>query len=531
MMQARVRHRSRYSTTTSAPHEVALRAWRRRKWIATFVFAGATVTAAAVTIALPNIYQATASVIVERQQVPEAFVRQSITAELETRIQTIHEQVMSRGRLTDVILRMGLYPELRGEIPMNAIVERMRRDIQLQLKGVDQTTGRTATIAFTLGYRGGDPEAVAQVANTLVGLYVEENTRSRERQAARTAEFLKEQLSDVKRTLDAQEQLTSQFKLRHTSEMPQQLEANLAALERLNTQLRLNGEYQLRAIERRERFERQLAEDAEDEDKPVASSTAPGLPELRKQLATLRTQYSEQYPDVIRIKGEIAALEQQHPRTAGTTGRAEPSTPDRAERIRASLRDTDGELASLKEQEGFLRQVISGYEARVENAPRRQQELQELSRDYESTREHYQMLLKRYEDAQLAASLEEGFNPEQFRVLDPAVAPTRPVAPDRIWLLLMGLIGAAGCAIGAVLAAEKLDTSFHASDELRAFLGTSALATIRPIVTDGDRRRWRLRFALATVAGVLLLAMIATASYRIAEGNEQFVRLTARRGI
>src|SRR5206468_2847581 len=104
-------------------------------------------------MSLPNLYRATATVLIERQQqVSEAFVRPSVTAELETRIQTIHQQVMSRARLTDVITRFGLYPDLRSVVPIDALVERMRREIQLTLKGVDQSTGRTSTIAFTLSY-------------------------------------------------------------------------------------------------------------------------------------------------------------------------------------------------------------------------------------------------------------------------------------------------------------------------------------------------------------------------------------------
>ena len=524
-MPSRTRH-SRHAPVP--PHEAALRAWRRRKWLALLVFSATLVAAISMTVALPDVYRAAATVIVERQQVPEALVRPAITAELETRIQTIHEQVMSRARLTDVILAEGLYRDLRGDWPMNAIVDQMRRDIQFQLKGVDQITGRTATIAFTLAYRGRDPETVARVANTLVNLYIEEHAQGRERQATRTAAFLKEQLDTVKQELDAQERRTSEFRLQHTNEMPQQLEANLASLERLNTQLRLNGEYQLRGIERRERFERQIAEASE-----ASGASAPRalshLAELRKQLASLRTQYSEQYPDVIRIKSEIAALERQTP-PALPEAPAAPAALSR-ERIERALRDTDAELASLREQEVFLRHAIALYESRVENAPRRQQELQELSRDHESTREHYQMLLKRYEDARLAESLEEGYNPEQFRVLDPALAPTRPAAPDRMWLLMMGLVAATALAVASVLAAEKLDTSFHASDDLRAFLGTPVLATIRPIVTTSDRRRHRVQFALATAAGIVILAMIATASHRVADGNEQIVRLMARSGL
>lgn len=517
------------SKDTASAYEFAFEAWQRRKWLAALVFGAVVAATFCVTLALPDLYRATASVLVERQQVSEAFVRPSVTAELETRIQTIHQQVMSRARLTDVINRLDLYRDLKDDdVPLDAIVQRMRRDIELELKGVDQSTGRTATIAFTLGYSGRDPETVALVANTLVGLYVEENTKSREEQASRTASFLKDQLGEIKRGLDGQERRANGFKLQHTSELPEQLEVNLAALERLTTQLRLNGEYQLRSIERRERFEKQLAE-ASSEDPPTPPSALPSkLPQLRRDLAELQTQFSDHYPDVIRVKAEIAALERQLERP-GTNGESSPAV-DATTRVRHALRDTDAELASLKEQEAFLRETIAGYETRVENAPRRQQELQELLRDFETTKEHYQTLLKRYEDARLAATLEEGQSVEQFRVLDPAIPPTRPAAPDRSWLLIMGFIAAVGLAFGAVVAAERLDTTFHTLDDLRAFANVPTLATIRPLLTEGDKRRQRRRVALIAIGAVVMLVLIGAGSYRYSAGNEQLVRMVTRTG-
>src|SRR5204862_1806458 len=122
--------------------------WARRKWLALLVFAAAFGAAAAVAVSLPDLYRSTATVIVEREQVSEAFVRPSVSAELETRIQLIREQVMSRARLTDLIRRFDLYREWRRKVPLDTVIERMRRDIQLELKGVEQPmSGRSSTIA------------------------------------------------------------------------------------------------------------------------------------------------------------------------------------------------------------------------------------------------------------------------------------------------------------------------------------------------------------------------------------------------
>ena len=509
-----------------------LEAWHRRKWVAVVVFVAVLAATITATVSLPDLYRASATVLVDRQEVSEAFVRPSVTAELETRIQTIHQRVTSRARLTDLINRLGLYPELRGRVPVEAIVERMRRDIQLQLKGVEQSTGRTTTISFSVGYSGRNAQSVADVTNMLAGFYVEENTNSRARQAAKTAEFMSGQLAEAKRALDAQERQTSEYTSRHTDELPGQLQANLAAIERLNTQLRLNGEYQLRLMERRERLEREPAPARATA--PAAEPTAAAelvrlrqhLAELRQQLAELRRRYSDQYPDVKRVSAEVAALEEHLAQSANSVAPPTPSIDTSAHD--KALDAGDDELKTLKEQEASLRRMIADYEARVESAPRRQQEIQELSRGSDMTKERYQTLLKQYEEAQLAAKLEQGQNVEQFRILDPALPPLAPAAPNRSWLMLMGLVGALALALAAVVMVERFDTTFHDADDLRAFADVPMLATIRQVATRAAARRRRLQRLLVAASVVVALTVIVAGTYYVAKGNEQLVRMMVR---
>jgi uncharacterized protein involved in exopolysaccharide biosynthesis len=294
-------------------------------------------------------------------------------------------------------------------------------------------------------------------------------------------------------------------------------------------------------MERRERLERLLAEARSGSAGPATPALTPAaaqLLKLREELAGLRRLYSDQYPDVIRVQAEIAALEQEiaqagtdgppAPAPAETDGQTAPGDP--AKSPRTAVAQMEAELQSLKDEEAFLRQIISGYEARLENAPRRELELQQLSSGYETTKERYQSLLKRYEDAQLAESLEQGQNVEQFRLLDPAIPPNGPIAPNRLKLLMIGLAAALGLAFGAVVAAEKLDTTFHTVDDLRAFVTAPTLATIRRIRTRTDARRRLLRLALIAVMIVVGLALIVAGSHYVASGNETIVRRMARRG-
>ncbi|MEA2626527.1 MAG: protein tyrosine kinase modulator, partial [Candidatus Binatota bacterium] len=168
---------------------------------------------------------------------------------------------------------------------------------------------------------------------------------------------------------------------------------------------------------------------------------------------------------------------------------------------------------------------IAEYQRRVENAPRREQEFQALSRDYETTKDSYRSLLKRYKEAQLAESLEERQKGEQFRILDPAMLPERPTAPNRPRMIVMALLLALAVAAGAALAAERFDSSFHTVEDLRGFSKIPVLVSIPRIVIASDTRRERLRFWVKTVTAVASLVLIAGGSYLLAHGNDRLAHL------
>jgi succinoglycan biosynthesis transport protein ExoP len=525
--------------------DVLLAVWSRRKWLAILTFAAPMCAAVSLITFLPNIYRSTATVLVDRQQIPEAFVRSTVTSAFETRLHTISQEILSRARLEVLINRFGLYSDLQGRLPFEEIIRRMRRDIKLELKSAEVRGLREATVAFTISYQGGDAATVSLVTNTLASFYQEENSKARERQATGTAEFLNVQLGETKLRLDEQEQRVSEFKRRHLGELPQQMETNLATLERLHAQLRLNADNQTRAAERRQALSSQLAE-AESlvPPTPVAASGSVAPPEssearlarLKQELTRLRSQFSEKYPDVAMLAAEVTALEREVDGTKSresTTGE-NPATPQTTPltpyllRLKEALSEVEAEIKILKSEDGRLRNGIASYQARVENVPRREQEFRELSRDYDSTRELYQTLLKRFEEAQLAESMEQRQKGEQFRVLEPAVPNPEPAAPNRLRLLLMALLVSLGLAVGAVVVAEHVDTSFHAVDDLRAVSALPVLISIPRIVTQTDLRRGRWRMRLATGAALIGLVLIVGIAYLAASGNEHLVSLLSR---
>ena len=515
------------SENSRPPFEMAWTLWRRRKWMAIVVFAMAFSTAASLVLALPNLYRATATVLVEQEQVPETFVRSSVSDELKPRLQVVNQQILSRARLQEMIARFDLYPDLR-KISSEAAIERMRRDIQLEIKEVEQRRGGTATVAFELTYQGWDPQIVAQVTNTLGSHYVRENEQIRERQATRTTGFLKAQFTGVQKQLREQEKRISEFKNRHLGDLPEQQVANLAMLERFYTQLRMNSDNQLRAMNHRERL---LEEGARAGMLPPGHSPegmTVRLIQLRRRLAELRTRYTDKYPDVIHVKSEIAALERQQGESDANGERLQMASVS-PPMLGKNFEKIETDLQSLKKEEAELRGNIIKYQSRVENTPRLEQELRNLTRDYDATREVYASLLQRYEDAQLAEMLvrQKG---EQFRVLNLAIPPKASAGPNRLRLLLMGLVLSFGLAAGAVFLAEQTDTSFHRADDLRSFTKVPVLVSIPRIITKRDIWRHRLRFSAAILLLGIGLFILVRAAYFFAQDNHQLVWMLTQRG-
>lgn len=534
---------------TPSPLETIRAAWNRRKWLAIPIFLFPLAATTTLILAMPTIYRSAATVIIEGQQVPEAFVRATVTDEIGTRLRTISEHALSRSRLHGLITQFNLYPELRARESMEDIISRARKDIQIVPSAPLPGTQRgNSVVAFTVSFQGPDPKTVADVVNALASFFVDENLKVRERQATGTTKFLETELAETKRRLDEQERRVSEFSRSHLGELPSQMTANLATLDGLNTQLRLNADGQTRAGERRSFLAQLLAEQTAllgaglpaNAGVVTADPVAARLRQLRQELAIARASLFDTHPTVERLKAEIAELERHlASRQAEPAGKPEAGPAEGASRsaeaailqnpqlalLREQIAEIGVQIKALTAQEQQLIKDIAMSRARVENAPRVEQQLQELSRDYGSTRELYQTLLKRYEEARLAENMEQRQKGEQFRLLDPAVPASEVAAPRRMRLLLMALVLSGGLAVGGLVLAEKLDTSFHTVDELRAFTRVPVLTSIPRIVSERDRRRRRWWVGLGTVSAAAGLALVVGICYTVAHGNQQLVRL------
>jgi len=487
------------STIRDSAVDIALGIVKRRMWSGIAVFVTTLSLAIPIAMFLPDVYRGVTTVLIENQDASAAFARGAVP-ELETRMMTIQQELLSRTRLSRLIKELNLYPSWRRHATMEAVVEKMRRDIHVELARTDR--GRPTTIGLKISYIGLDPKSSAAVPNALAQLYVDENTRMREGQTTEMARFLKTQLDDSRAQVDIQEHRVNEFKQAHGGELPEQVSINMIGLERLNQRLRQNADDQQKVRDRQQRAAGITTSDTDLD--PVQA--------LKAKLADLQSRYTDQHPDVIRAKAQLADLEREVA--------AKPATPRRA--VHVPTTDLDNELATLKREEARLRADIAESERRIQTAPTVSQQLEQVERDYSSAKESYTTILKRFEEAQLADSMERTKSAESFRILDPAVLPAFPAAPNRMRLLILACFLAISAGIGTMILFEQLDTSFHSVGDLRQFTSVPVLASI-PYVYTRPTIGGVLRIVLTCVAVAGLCVALAGIAYRTAQQNTQLV--------
>ena len=506
----------------STPFEVI-----RRRWWVLLITAGTVCAAAApFALGLPRLYRASATVLVEGAE-PMANDSAPLPNTVDARLQAIKQEAFSRARLTELIDRFGLYGGRNGRTPLDALLLRLQSDIAIQSTSTE-VNGQSETIAFKLSYVGRTPTEAAAVTNALAAFFVDRNDRLSAQQTSRTADVLAAQAAQARKRLDDNAARLRMYAAANSASMPQQVEANLGALQRLNEQLRLNADEQMRLTERRQSLEGQMnglgTRPPEDPVTPAAQ-----LAKLQGTLAELLTHETDKYPDVKALKDQIAALERQVAHDSAAAGTPTPPVVSPAAALNASLAETETERRRLEAESVTLRSSIASYERRVDSAPSGMPEFQSLTNDYEATRDQYDAIEKRLSDAQLAErAVSGGASGERYRILDAAVPPGDAGGPNP-WYLVAAIL-ATSLVLGIVVAflSDRYDTSFHSVSELRAFTSVPVLTSIPPIHAPGDLPRRILRTTAATAVFVCALGGLGLLAFHAAHGSLGIARLLLR---
>lgn len=538
---------------------------RRQKKIFFSCFALIFFTCLVVAFYLPPIYESEVMISVENQEIPEEYVKSTITSYVSERLEVLERKILSYPRLLEIIQDNGLYPDLKSNGEM---VSRMREDITLETINVSlrdrRSGGRgSATIAFTLSYEHKQPEKAKQVADILADLFVKEDQKSREEQAGTTTIFLEKELEDLRRLVNMNEEKVSRFKAANIDQLPgstgifQQTVFRLEQdMDRTDTRIRTLQEkivYLKSQIANIDPLIPILTDSGK-----VASNPNNRLKYLRLQLIRMQANLSDKHPDIIRLKGEIKELEAQvgdkdstveqmnrlaivekqidelqsrygdkHPDVVkltreaellkrqiareGPTGNSMGMVEAQSDNpgymnIRAQIIVAESEIDALKDERQKISAKLEDYQKKLEMAPFIDEEYNSLTLDYENAKKKFNEVSNKLHSARIAQEMDISDRGERFRIDDPAILPDMPSKPNRLLIILMGLVLGTGCGILLAALSEGMDASIKISDEVESVLGVPVLATIS--LYDSPRQKRSRRYKKVVLASSIVVILL-----------------------
>jgi polysaccharide biosynthesis transport protein len=486
---------------------------------------------------LPTTYESEALILVEQQKVPEQYVVPNVTISLQDRLQSMTQQILSRTRLQTTIDRFHLYSSHRalgGLLQSDDPVEQMRKEVKIELV---RSPGRPGELtAFRVHYSAASPELAQQVNSELTSLFINENLRSQQQLSESTTSFLGNQLADARAKLEEQEAKVRAFKAKHLGDLPSQLVSNVEILSGLQTQLQ-NVERALDGAKQQNLYLESLLQEYQSTRASLGNgdltltsreTLEKDLADLRHRLAADRSRYMDNHPDIVELEDKIVSTERlkkeieqesaSKQRTGETTKGLEPGaaaavdrgSPTSVMQIQSQLKANELEMQNYQKREKQLQSQISAYQARLNSTPEREQELADISRGYEESKANYNSLLQKQNQSQLATSLEQRQQGEQFRILDPPSLPDKPSAPNHLLVSLSGL--ALGIAVGFGWTAflELTNVRVRQEKDLQGLVPARVLVSI-PHLSTANEDRFRVLFRRVELGAEVAMAILMMA--------------------
>jgi polysaccharide chain length determinant protein (PEP-CTERM system associated) len=330
-------------------------------------------------------------------------------------------------------------------------------------------------------------------------MFMEENLKAREQRAQGTTEFLQKQLEDAKQKLDEQDARLAEFKMKHMGQLPGSEQVNLGLMAGMSGQLDAATQAINRAQQDKTYAESMLAQRLAVRQGDEGSNTPEALDRqltaLQGALVTLRTRYTDEHPDVVKMRRDIenvqrklAELSSASPTMADTT-KVSANEPPEIRQLRAQIRQYDQIIRDRTAQQQRLQAQVGMYQARIQVTPMVEEQFKNLTRDYHTALDFYNELLKKKNNSEMATDLERRQQGEQFRVMDPANLPERPSFPDRPKFALAGLGAGLALGMGLVLILEMKDRSLRSEQDVAFYLELPTLA-VMPVLpgTNGNGR-------------------------------------------
>jgi len=452
---------------------------------------------------LPKRFTSQTLVLVQQPSVPIDYVHPVVSDATNQRLATMQQEILSRSRLEPLIQQFGLYSEEVNRVPMEDLVARLRETITVTPVQAMAETRSQGLPGFNVSVTFGDARLAQQICSSITSLFIEENLKLRERQTEQTTQFIAKQLEDAKGKLDEQDAKLAVFQRRYIGSLPEDEQSNLNVLGGLSSQLDAATQTLARAQQ-----DKTFAESSLEQQLTAWQATQEGhnpqtdeqqLSALQAQLTALKSKYTDDHPDVVKVmndietlKGEIASAEKGR-KDAEPEKSTKPATePPQIQSLRAQIYQYNQIIKDRTAQQEEIQQRIKVYQGRIEGSPAVEQQYKQMTRDYQTALDFYNDLLKKRDQSAMATDLERRQQGEQFTILDSANLPNSPSFPKKADFILGGLGGGLALGLALTLLLEMQDTSFRNEKDVEALLRLPVLAmvpAIRPLLDKNVNAR------------------------------------------
>lgn len=526
---------------------------RHRSWIIGPAFLGI-VAGVVIAFLWPDTFEASGQMRVVPPRVPQRLVASNMSEEMSQRVNAIYQGIVSRTNLSNLITNHNLYPDKRKRLPMDDVVDDMRKDIVISpLKNMSTgTTGRNNIFAFTVAYSYSDRRLATKVCSDLISKFLEESVSSRSSQSQETTMFFKEEAEAAKQALDELDSKIAAFKSSNSGVLPEEansLMMSVSAVEssisNLNMSIsRASGEKI--QLESQLRFLRDQLASLQPGPAAAGSTEAAAAPppvvhdehltqlerevnRLESGLSALRESYKETHPDVQRTIALLAAKKKERDQYEAKLASMKPvegaargsgasnsarnlprEIQGRIAALQAAVQAKDMEIEDLNHQLESARSRSKNLQGKVEASPLARSGYVALMRDREGAALHYEDLQKRLQESTMATDLETRRQGETLEVLEQPVIPIEPNAPKRPLIIAISAITGLMLGIGLAFGRELRDMSLKSLKDVRAYTRLTVLGSIPLLENDFVVRRRRrmawLGWSASFLVGVLLMS-------------------------
>jgi polysaccharide chain length determinant protein (PEP-CTERM system associated) len=465
---------------------------------------------------MPKIYKADSTVFIERNIIKSLVKGMVVSPSLANRLKVLTYTMNSRDMLMKVIRSLDLDVQASGPGEIDSMIADFRRNTNISIKGRD---------LFMVSYKGKDPKMVRDYINALISIYVEENTSSKREQTSTASQFLTEQIAHYKKRLEESEDKIAKFRIEndlyYAADEKTIVEDIKSMTEELARTKMVIKEYdaKMKKIQAQLSGEEPLTLAIVDNEQNENRDLAMRLQNLERSLPVLLTRFTENYPEVIRIKAEIETVKEQikvqkQADMMGDIFEADEFGSGTSvmnpvfQKLKEDGLKVESDVDSLKAKEATLIKRISKLESDLKNMPEDQKILAGLMRERATHRKIYEQLLGRMGQAEVSQQMELEDKGTTFRIVDPAVLPTKPVSPDRIKFILIGIVAGIVSAVGVLLLLEYFDHSFKDVDSLRSTYNLPVFAVIPQIITEQDIEKNKRMDRAVYAVSILYLSVI-----------------------